>query len=193
MANDILNSITLRRIGVRLLPDERLEIGVELEDGLTEDLEQRHATLLLTNKRLIRYSAGGHRNNVVSVGVGDVDSIEVRRTERNRQWVWVGLVFIGGGLTLALLSVLFLSSPLSPLLMALSLTLIGVVFLLTFYGGLTGEVMVKAGLSNIKCRMKPKALEDMALFVERFYELKLGYSGNAPGVGEGIGAGGDTD
>ena len=129
MANDILNSMTLRRIGVRLLPDERLKIGVELEDGLTEDLEQRHATLLLTNKRLIRYSAGGHRNNVVSVGVSDVDSIEVRRTERNRQWVWVGLVFIGGGLTLALLSMLSLSSPLSPFLMALSLTLIGVVFL----------------------------------------------------------------
>ena len=166
---------------------------MELEDGLTEDLEQRHATLLLTNRRLIRYSAGGHRNNVVSVGVSDVDSIEVRRTERNRQWVWVGLVFIGGGLTLVLLSVLFLSSPLSPLLMALSLTFIGVVFLLTFFGGLTGEVMVKAGLSNIKCRMKPKALEDMVLFVERFYELKLGYAGDALGVGEGIGAGGDTD
>ena len=93
----------------------------------------------------------------------------------------MGLVFIGGGLTLALLSVLFLSSLLSPLLMALSLTLIGVVFLLTFVGGLTGEVMIRAGLSNIKCRMKPKALEDMAVFVERFYELKLGYGDDAPG------------
>ena len=181
MANDALNSLTLKRVGVRLLPDERLQIGVELEEGLTEDLEQRHSTLLLTNKRVIRYSTGGYRINVVSVGVGDVDSIEVRRTDRNRQWVWVSLVFIGGGLTLALLSVLFLSSLLSPLLMALSLTLIGVVFLLTFFGGLTGEVMIRAGLNNIKCRMKPKALEDMAVFVERFYELKLGYVDDAPG------------
>ena len=88
MANDVLNSLTLRRVGVRLLPNERLEIDVELEEGLTEDLEQRHSTLLLTNKRVIRYSTGGYRSNVVSVGVSDVDSIEVRRTDRNRQWVW---------------------------------------------------------------------------------------------------------
>lgn len=176
MAEDILNSSTLQRVGIRLLPGEKLEVAVELEGGLTQQLEQQHATLLLTNKRLVRYTAEGHRNNVVSVGLSDVDSIEVNRTDKNRQWVWVGLVFIAGGVLLGLLSVLLMVSPLSPLLMAVSLALIGIVFILTYVGGLTGRVTIRAGLQDIKCRMKPKALNDMAVFVERFYEMKLGYS-----------------
>ncbi len=176
MADEILNSSTLQRVGIRLLPGEKLEVAVELEGGLTQQLEQQHATLLLTNKRLVRYTAEGHRNNVVSVGLSDVDSIEVNRTDKNRQWVWVGLVFIAGGVLLGLLSVLLMASPLSPLLMAVSLALIGIVFILTYVGGLTGRVTIRAGLQDIKCRMKPKALSDMAVFVERFYEMKLGYS-----------------
>ena len=173
MDEEILNSSTLQRVGIRLLPGERLEVAVELEGGLTQQLEQQHATLLLTNKRLVRYTAEGHRNNVVSVGLSDVDSIEVNRTDKNRQWVWVGLVFIAGGVLLGLLSVLLMTSPLSPLLMAVSLALIGIVFILTYVGGLTGRVTIRAGLQDIKCRMKPKALNDMAVFVERFYEMKL--------------------
>ena len=102
-----------------------------------------------------------------------MDSIEVNRTDKNRQWVWVGLVFIAGGVLLGLLSVLLMTSPLSPLLMAVSLALIGIVFILTYVGGLTGRVTIRAGLQDIKCRMKPKALNDMAVFVERFYEMKL--------------------
>ena len=174
MANDVLNSHTLTQVGIKLLPEEKLEVAVELEDGVTEDLEQGRATVLLTNRRLIRYSAGGHTNSVVSVGLADVDSIAVNRRERNLQWVRVGTVFIAGGMSLGLLSLLLLASPISPLLMAVSLTLIGIVFMLTYVGGRTGEVIVSAGLNEIKCKMKPRALEDMVIFVQRFYELKLG-------------------
>ena len=179
METDNLNSVTLNQVGIGLLPDEALVVAVELEGGLTEELELHQATLLLTNKRLLRYSAGGHRVNVVSVGLGDTDSIDVNRTERNRQWIWVGLIFIAGGLLLGLLSLLLLSSPVSPLLMAISLGLIGVVFMLTYVGGMKGEVVVRAGLKDIKCKMRPKALDDMAVFVQRFYEMKLGYPGDA--------------
>ena len=181
MGRNILNSLTLKQVGVGLLPDEELEVAVELEGGLTEELEQSHATLLLTNKRLMHYSAGGHRVNVVSISLRDVHSIEVKRTEKNYQWVWVGLVFIAGGALLGLLSVLLLASPLSPLLMAVSLTLIGIVFMLTYVGGLKGEVVIGAGPRDVKCRMRPKALDDMAIFVQRFYELKLGYERGATG------------
>jgi VIT1/CCC1 family predicted Fe2+/Mn2+ transporter len=174
MDSTLLNTDTLARVGIKLLPEEELEVAVELEDGVTEQLEQSHATLILTDKRLIRYSTTGHSNNVVSVGLGDVDSIEVNRTEGNPQWVWVGLVFTIGGALLATLSLLLMASPLSPLLMALSLALIGIVFMLTYIGGLRGDVKISAGLNDIRCRMKPKALDDMGVFVERFYELKLG-------------------
>ena len=174
MDSSLVNTDTLAQVGIKLLPEEKLEVAVELEGGVTEHLEQAHATLLLTDKRLIRYSVTGHSNNVVSVGLHDVDSIEVNRTKENLQWVWVGLVFIVGGMLLAGLSLLLMSSPLSPLLMALSLTLIGIVFMLTYIGGLRGDVKISAGLKDIKCRMKPKALDDMGVFVERFYELKLG-------------------
>ena len=119
-----------------------------MEGGLTDELEQRQATLLLTNKRLMHYSSGGHSVNVVSVGLGDVDSIEVKRTEKNYQWVWVGLVFIAGGILLGLLSLLLIPAPLSPVLMAISLTLIGIVFVLTYIGGMMGEVIVGAGLKH---------------------------------------------
>ena len=161
-------------MGLRLLPEEKLEVAVELEGGLTDELENGHATLLLTNKRLIRYAASGHKTNVVSAALSDVDSFEVSRTEKNRQWIWVGSVFIAGGLLLALLSLIYLSSPVSPLLMAFALGLIGVVLVLAYVGGKTGEVVIRAGVKDIKCKMRLKAIDDMSLFVERAYELKLG-------------------
>lgn len=175
MGRYILNSLTLNQVGIKLLPDERVEVAVELEGGLTEELEQRHATLLLTNKRFVRYSGTGHRVNVLSTALADVDSIEVNQSAKNPQWVWVGLVFLVGGILLGVLALVTLDNPLSPLLMAFSLALIGVVFLLTYYNGLTGEVLVTAGLKAIRCRLRPKAMEDMAIFIQRFYELKLGY------------------
>ena len=174
MSRYILNSLTLKQMGLRLLPEEKLEVAVELEGGLTDELENGHATLLLTNKRLIRYAASGHKTNVVSAALGDVDSFEVSRTEKNRQWIWVGSVFIAGGLLLALLSLIYLASPVSPLLMAFALGLIGVVFVLAYVGGKTGEVVIRAGVKDIKCKMRLKAIDDMSLFVERAYELKLG-------------------
>ena len=93
MGRFILNTITLKQVGIRLLPDEKVNVAVELEDGLTEELEQRHATLLLTNKRLIRYSAAGHRTNVISAALEDVQTIEVNQADQNRQWILAGLVF----------------------------------------------------------------------------------------------------
>ena len=179
MGHEVLNSLILKQVGARLLPDERLEVAVELEGGLTEELEQHHATLLLTNKRLMRYSAGEHNINVISALLDDVDSVEVRRSEKNSQWVWVGLVFIAGGVLLGLLSALIIPSPLSPMLMAVALTLIGIVFLLTYVGGLKGDVTIRAGNKAIKSRMHPRALDDMSVFVQRLYELKLGHQGQA--------------
>ena len=111
--------------------------------------------------------------------VPEIDSIEVNRTEKNRQWVWVSMVFVAGGVLLGLLSFILFSSLLSPLLMALSLALIGVVFYLTYAGGSSGEVIMRAGMKDIKCKMQSKALDDMAKFVQRIYELKLGYSSEA--------------
>ncbi len=176
MSRYILNSLTLKQMGLRLLPKEKLEVAVELEGGLTDELENSHATLLLTNKRLIRYSASGHKTNVVSAALSDIDSFEVSRTERNRQWIWVGTVFIAGGLILALLSLMYLTSPISPLLMAFALVLIGAVFVLAYVGGRTGEVVIRAGVKDIKCKMRLNAIDDMSLFVERAYELKMGSS-----------------
>ena len=178
MENPILSESTLQQAGISLLPDEKLEVTVRLEDGLTEDLEQRHATLLLTNKRVMRYSLARHRANVVSAALGDITSIEVYTTEKTRQRVWVGLMFIAGGVLLGIISLLMLSSPLSPSLMALSLILIGVVFMLSYISGMTGTVVVRAGLKNIKGKVESKALEDMALLVRRYHELKMGPAGD---------------
>lgn len=174
MSRYILNSLTLKQMGLRLLPEEKLEVAVELEGGLTDELENGRATLLLTNKRLIRYSSSGHKTNLVSAALSDVDSFEVSKTEKNRQWIWVGGVFIAGGSALALLSLIFLSSPISPLLMAFALALIGTVFLLAYVGGRTGEVVIRVGTKDIKCKMGLNAIDDMSLFVERAYELKMG-------------------
>ena len=88
--------------------------------------------------------------------------------------MFVGLVFIGGGFLLDMLSLFWLAMLISPLLMAVSLSLIGLVFLLTNVGSIRGEVIVTAGSTRLKCRMKPKALDDMVIFLQRFYELRLG-------------------
>lgn len=180
-----MSSLTLEQVGIRLLPDEIPEVGVSLEGGLTEELEKRGTALLLTNRRLVRYSVGGDRVSVVSASIEDVQSLEVVRTGKNRQWVWVGVVFIGGGLLLGLLSLFFLSSPVSLWLMAFSLVLIGVVFVLTYVGGTTGRVVIRAGTKLIACKMKPAALDEMAILVRRFHELKLG-SGREPGTPRGV-------
>ena len=114
MGRFILNSLTLKLVGIRLLPDEAVKLAVELEGGLTEELEHSHATLLLTSRRLIRYSMAGHKSNSVTTAIEDVDSIEVIRREKNRQWIWVGAMFVGGGILLAMLSLFLLASPASP-------------------------------------------------------------------------------
>jgi hypothetical protein len=168
------DTAALRRVGINLLPGEELDAAVELETGLTDELEPSHATLLLTTRRLIRYSTGGHYVDTLSIVLEDVHSVEVKRRERNRQWVFVGLVFIGGGFLLGMLSLFLLATLISPLFMAVSLSLIGLVFLLTYIGGIRGEVIVTAGSTRLKCRMKPKALDNMVIFLERFYELRLG-------------------
>ena len=168
------NTAALRRVGINLLPGEELDAAVELETGLTDELEPGHEELLLTTRRLIRYSTGGHYVDTLSIVLEDVHSVEVKRRERNRQWVFVGLVFIGGGFLLGMLSLFLLATLISPLFMAVSLSLIGLVFLLTYIGGIRGEVIVTAGSTRLKCRMKPKALDNMVIFLERFYELRLG-------------------
>ena len=98
------NAAALKRVGIRLLPGEQMDAAVELESGLTDELEPSHATLLLTNRRMIRYAAGGHRTDTNGVARRDAEPVEVNRGGRNRQWVFVGLVFIGGGFLLGLLS-----------------------------------------------------------------------------------------
>ena len=173
MGRYILNSLTLNEMGIRLLPEETLAVAVELEGGLTDELEQSHSTVMLTNHRLIRYSASKHKTNVVSAILDDIDSIEIIKTFQNRQWAWVGTLFVIGGLSLALVSGIVASQIISPFLMALALALIGVVFYIAYFSGHAGEVIVRAGVKDIKCKMKPKALDDMTLFVQRFYELKI--------------------
>ena len=168
------NTAALRRVGINLLPGEELDAAVELETGLTDELEPSHEELLLTTRRLIRYSTGGHYVDTLSIVLEGVHSFEVTRRERDRQWVFVGLVFIGGGCLLDMLPLFWLATLISPLLMAVSLSLIGLVFLLTYVGSIRGEVIVTAGSTRLKCRMKPKALDDMVIFLERFYELRLG-------------------
>ena len=168
------NTAALRRVGINLLPGEELDAAVELETGLTDELEPSHAQLLLTTRRLIRYSTGGRYVDILSIGLEDVHSIEIKRRERERQWVFVGLVFIGGGFLLVMLSLFWVAMLISPLLMAVSLSLTELVFLLTYVGSIRGEVIVTAGSTRLKRRMKPKALDDMVIFLERFYKLRLG-------------------
>ena len=56
--------------------------------------------------------------------------------------------------------------------MAVSLSLIGIVFLLTYVGERMGSVIIRAGNKEIKCNMCHQALDDMAVFVHRYYQLK---------------------
>ena len=42
------NTAALRRVGINLLPGEELDAAVELETGLTDELEPSHEELLLT-------------------------------------------------------------------------------------------------------------------------------------------------
>ncbi len=60
--------------------------------------------------------------------------------------------------------------------MAFALFLIGVVFVLSYAGGNAGEVIIRAGSKEIKCKMHKQAVEDMGLFVQRAFALKMGYN-----------------
>jgi|GEM_PF-1050671 hypothetical protein len=170
----LMVSNVLRKVGMGLLPGDSMEVAVELEEGLTDELESGRATLLLTNRRIVRYSTTGHRLNVSSLALDDVNGIDIIRVSRNIQWVWVGILFIIGGALLGALSLLLVASPATPIFMAVALGLIGTVFILTYAGGLRGEVRIHAGQRGLHCVMQPKALDDMAVFVERFYEIRLG-------------------
>lgn len=138
------NTATLKRVGINLLPGEEFDAAVEWETGSTAEPEPSHATLLLTIRPLIRYSTCGHYVDTLSIVLEDVHSVRVKRGVRNRQWVFVGLVLIRGGFLLGMLSLFWLATLISPLLMAVSLSSIGLVFLLTCVGGIGGKVIVTA-------------------------------------------------
>jgi hypothetical protein len=82
--------------------------------------------------------------DTLSIVLEDVHSVRVKRGVCNRQWVFVGLFLIRGGFLLGMLSLFWLATLISPLLMAVSLSSIGLVFLLTCVGGIGGKVIVTA-------------------------------------------------
>ncbi len=79
-----------------------------------------------------------------------------------------------GEVLLGVLSSLLMASPATPIFMAVAMGMIGTVFILTYTGGLRGEVRIHTSPRGLHCVMRPKALDDMAVFVERFYEITLG-------------------
>ena len=166
----------LTRGGVRLRPDEALEVAIDLESGLTEDLERTGAALLLTNQRIVHFTSDGRKTTAAALE--DVLGIEVHREERGTQWVWGGLIFVVGGVLLGVLSILLMEAPLSPILMAVSLDLIGVVFMLTYVGALKGDVVVRTSHEKMECRMRQKALDDLMQLIERFYQIKFARAAN---------------
>ena len=174
MESSISLETGLQMLGVNLVAGEEIEAAVYLDDGLTEDIEQRRATLILTDRRLVRYSVATHRANAVSLALSDVDAVDVSRTEKARQRMGASLMFIAGGVLLGVVSLLFLRSPISSMLMAFSLVLIGVVFMLSYTEGLAGTLIVRAGARTIKCKIGPDSLDDMAELVERLTQLKVG-------------------
>ena len=73
--------------------------------------------------------------------------------------------------------------------MALSLVLIGVVFMLSYTGGLAGTIIVNSGGKTIKCRVGADGLDDMVELVERLTQLKMGVSprdGHAKSASDGL-------
>ena len=153
------------------------DLGVDLMVGEVSNfevpLEGKNATLLLTNKRVIRHSQSGFKTGSVSIMLENADSIELVRTQRNPQWVWVGLIFLTGGIALAASSPLFESSLLM-VLMSLAVGPIGVVFILAYFGGSTAEVTVTAGQTEMECRAAAQRLDEMVELVRRFHDLKAG-------------------
>ena len=91
------NTAALRRVGINLLPGEELDAAVELETGLTDELEPSHAQLLLTTRRLIRYSTGGRYVDTLSIVLEDVHQeararspVGVRRARFHRRGILAG-------------------------------------------------------------------------------------------------------
>ena len=153
------------------------DLGVDLMAGEVSNfelpLEEKNTSLLLTDRRVIRYTRSGIKTGAVSIMLEDADSIELVRTQRNPTLIWVGLVFLAGGIALAASSPLFESSLLM-VLMSLAVGPIGVVFILAYFGGSTAEVIVRAGQTEMKCRAGAQRLDEMAELVRRFHELKAG-------------------
>ena len=48
--------------------------------------------------------------------------------------------------------------------------------ILSYVGGSGGEVVVRVGSKEIKSKMQKQAIEDMGLFVQRAFALKMGYN-----------------
>ena len=150
---------------------------VDLEEGLTEEIEGSRPTLLLTNRRLLRYRHG-RRADVKSIVLADIISIDIQRRHRQTQWVWVGLTFIAGGLLLAIPAIVLMADPVSPILMALSLALIGVVFVLTYTGAPKSSVLIGTRQGDIYWPLQEQALDDVADFVEQVHRVRLASAPN---------------
>ena len=67
-----------------------------------------------------------------------------------------------------------LASSISPLLMAVAMTLIGIVCLLTYVGGAAGQVTARVGSKEIRCKVSPGTPDASARITRRVTELRLG-------------------
>ena len=103
----------------------------------------------------------------------DIIRIDIQRRHRQTQWVWVGLTFIAGGLLLAIPAIVLMADPVSPILMALSLALIGVVFVLTYTGAPKSSVLIGTRQGDIYWPLHEQALDDVADFVEQVHRVRL--------------------
>ena len=174
----------MTQAGLWLLPDEYLEAEVPLMGDMSRGLEYQRGRLFLTNRRVLRLLLSSHEAAVACAALEDVDGVELRRRERNPLWLGVGILFILGGMALAVSSLTVLPAVLSPLLMSLSLALIGLVLVLTYVGGNNADVIFTAGSQRIRCRVDSKGLEQVGQIVSRLFEAKARLAASKLSAGE---------
>ncbi len=157
--------------GVSLMDGESVDSALNLPNGAADEHDGAAEIVLLTDRRLIRLSAGGRRREATFVSLYDIEAVEVasERSSGVAGYLWGGLAFL-----VALLTWRVWDNPVWSGVVAGIVALMGV-YLIVDYALSPAAVRAtfKVGGSEFDCGLNgSEASEEINGFVNRLFALK---------------------
>ena len=152
-----------------LMDNEEIEMSFGEKHGLEADGASNQNRIVLTDRRLIRFSRSGANKDMAFISLEDIQVAEVQRTfPRKRLFLRIALLWAGAGSAMAAIAFLPLAIPLATVL-----ALVGGYHLLRYLSvSQEGTIIFHAGRDEMGISFEGDMTNQAYTFVNCFFHLK---------------------